>query len=228
MPKEKNPVIIGNMYGRLTVKALEYETILKKSRKFAVCDCTCGNETRVRCDTLKSSTKSCGCIREELNREKMYKLNLMGAAYGTQPSHGHAKREGKSPTYNSWRSMNQRCNDINNPIYSYYGGRGINVCERWKIFTHFLEDMGERPKGKSLDRINNELGYFPENCRWATRSEQARNRRDTHLISYNGETKSITSWAEDLGMNRLTLRERIVDMNWDIEKALTTPVKKKQ
>ena len=92
-------------------------------------------------------------------------------------THGHAARGRLSPTYHSWRNMRTRCRNLNYTGYKYWGGRGIKVCERWDSFENFLADMGEKPEGLSIDRINNELGYDPFNCRWATPKEQAQNRR---------------------------------------------------
>lgn len=99
-------------------------------------------------------------------------------------SHGHSTDGKLSPTYSSWKSMKNRCNNTKSPKYKDYGGRGITICERWSYFENFLEDMGERPKELSLDRIDNESGYSPENCRWATDSQQASNKR--HKIGASG------------------------------------------
>jgi len=95
--------------------------------------------------------------------------------------HGHAGNTSMTPVYRVWRSMRARCNNPNHKAYSSYGGRGISVCARWGLFENFLADMGEPAKGASLDRINNNAGYSPENCRWATRAEQSRNQRTTKL-----------------------------------------------
>ena len=93
--------------------------------------------------------------------------------------HGHSLRNGKpSPIYQSWKAMKARCQNPNHPDYNYYGGRGIKVCERWMDFANFLEDMGEKPKGLTLDRVDNNGDYEPSNCRWATPKQQAQNKRD--------------------------------------------------
>lgn len=124
-------------------------------------------------------------------------------------------------TYKAWAAMLQRCNNPNTYNYCDYGGRGIKVCERWKFFENFFEDMGEVPEGKSLDRIDVNGNYEPSNCRWATSSEQARNRRNNNFITYNGITKPLAEWAETLGISYSVLRTRL-HRKWTIEEAFTT------
>lgn len=139
--------------------------------------------------------------------------------------HGHAAI--RTPTYRSWQQMVQRCTNPNNTHYADYGGRGISICNHWRKFENFLADMGERPEGKTLDRHpNNDGNYEPGNCRWATRSEQARNTRVTILLEYEGQIKSIWSWAEENGMKCATLRLRL-KRGWTASDALNRPVQKK-
>lgn len=111
--------------------------------------------------------------------------------------------------------------------YEDYGGRGITICKKWLTFDNFLADMGERPNGKFIERRDNDGNYEPSNCYWATSSEQARNRRSNHLITYQGETLPLVTWAERQGISRLTLRSRLRE-KWSIERALTKPVRKRK
>jgi hypothetical protein len=121
--------------------------------------------------------------------------------------------------------MRKRCLDPAHENYPLYGGRGIKVCERWLCsFENFLEDMGERPLEKFLERKDNSGNYTPGNCVWATRSEQARNRRTNHLITFKGITQPLITWAEQVGISRLTLRSRLRE-GWTIERALTEPAR---
>ena len=112
------------------------------------------------------------------------------------------------PTYCSWHRMVKRCRDHNNKDYLHYGGRGITVCSRWLHFPFFLDDMGLRPSGTSLDRINNDGNYEPGNCRWATQKQQVRNRRITRTAQKDGVTLPIAEWAERLGIDKRTLLAR--------------------
>lgn len=127
----------------------------------------------------------------------------------------------KSPTYGIWCSMKQRCRNKNNKFFPYYGGRGIDYCERWENFKEFLEDMSERPNGKTLDRIDNNLGYYLENCRWETRKTQQNNRRVCNFITYNGQTKTIAQWSETLSIPYQTISNRF-HLGWPIEKILSS------
>lgn len=124
------------------------------------CMCDCGASTSVRSDHLRSGRiVSCGCYRS------------------TRSVHGHASGGVPSPTYQSWRAMRMRCTQPSYREFSYYGGRGVTVCRSWSEFSNFLADMGERPEGRTLDRINVNGNYEPGNCRWATPEEQSANRR---------------------------------------------------
>lgn len=126
----------------------------------------------------------------------------------------------RTSTHNSWVQMRARCNSKTHHAYARYGGRGITVCDRWDDFRNFFEDMGERPTGKTLDRINNDGNYEPANCRWATRKKQSNNSSSVHPVSYNGKIQSITLWAEELGISRSLIASRL-RRGWPIEKALT-------
>jgi hypothetical protein len=119
--------------------------------------------------------------------------------------------------YNSWQAMKKRCLNKNRKNYKYYGGRGIVVCEKWMEFENFYKDMGECPRGKTLDRINNNLGYFKENCCWSTPRQQNNNRRDNHFLVYKGKTQTIAQWSRELDINYKTIYSRI-KRGWNIEK----------
>ena len=127
--------------------------------------------------------------------------------------------------YNSFSSMRTRCFRKSHSEYKNYGGRGINVCDRWmeprKGFRNFLEDMGERPDGSSLDRIDNDLGYSPDNCRWATKREQSENMSTTKVIEYKGKTRTLYEWSTILEIPKPILYNRLFLYKWSVEKAFT-------
>lgn len=124
-------------------------------------------------------------------------------------------------TYRCWDSMIQRCLNPRQAGYRYYGGRGVTVCDRWRIsFETFYTDMGERPRDRFLDRINNNGNYEPGNCRWATRDEQSSNRRHNVWIEFRGERKTISQWEREFGFNPNVLRRRLLHLGWSTEKAM--------
>ncbi len=124
--------------------------------------------------------------------------------------------------YISWRSMIQRCLNPKNEAYSRYGGAGIKICDRWRSFPNFLEDMGRRPDRRySIERINNSGGYHPSNCRWATTKEQANNRKTNRLIEHNGLILTVAQWGARLGMQGQTIAKRIDIWNWPVSRALS-------
>ena len=162
--------IKSNLYGQKFNNLLvdKHVSSDKKGNSRWQCTCDCGRVVIVRSDHLKSgSTKSCGCKAKNFFKTHNFSLK-----------HGHARKGFKSRTYSSWNAMHSRCYRKSYPFYEIYGGRGIVVCDQWKNnFKNFLSDMGERPEGKTLDRINSDGNYEPSNCRWATPKEQIHNRR---------------------------------------------------
>lgn len=161
--------LIGKRFGRLTIVRLEARH--RSNRKIFVCRCDCGSECLKRYDHLKSgASKSCGCLRDEAIRKSL-DIQRNGAT-----------RDGKQTrTYRIWSGMKKRCFNHNCKSFKYYGARGISVCDRWMEYKNFLSDMGEAPEGMTLERSNNNRGYEPGNCRWATKTEQARNKRNVVL-----------------------------------------------
>lgn len=127
--------------------------------------------------------------------------------------------------YNVWNNMMHKCYDKKHMNYAYYGGRGITVVKRWHDFERFYADMGPAPSGLTLERKNNALGYSPANCLWATRKEQARNRRSNRVLTYGGATQCLMAWAHQTGLDRRTIARRIDVLGWPTERALTEAVR---
>lgn len=178
-----------------------------------LCLCDCGKEVTVMAQSLtRQRTKSCGCYGREVWREQ-------AAVMRSHKKKGHGCYG--TPTHKSWTSMHARCTYPGTNGYHNYGGRGIGVCERWEKFENFLSDMGERPRGTTIERKDQNGNYEPSNCVWATNGEQARNRRNNHLIEFQGITKCLSDWASDIGVTPTTLMKRIA--SWTLGDALTRP-----
>ena len=202
-----NKIIVhpGMKFGMLIVIKECNQRIQPSGQSIRVfyCRCSCGNEKNFSLADLRSGhTISCGCYRKTF----MVK---------------HGKYNTK--TYKVWSHMRERCLQRNTKSFQSYGGRGITICERWNTFENFYEDMGEKPEGKSLDRIDNNSGYCKENCRWATQKEQMNNTRNNVLVTYHGETKTLTQWADEKGIHARNLRHRL--KKWKrIEDVFCVPV----
>ena len=214
--------LAGQKFGRLT--PIKYVGKNKHGQSLWLCKCECDKKTTVAGNRLNTGhTKSCGCLNIE-------RITGMGESNKT---HGHASDGKISKTYTAWKNMVSRCNNPNDISYKNYGERipPITVCEKWlpenNGFINFLADMGERPAGLSLDRIDNNLGYYKNNCRWATPKEQGRNKRNNHKLNISGKEKCFAELEEITGIRQETIRSRI-KKGFTPEKALTTPVQKRK
>lgn len=177
------------------------------------CRCECGATRLLTTAALRGGqTKSCGCLNREICANRLIQ-------------HGHCRRnEPYSSEYHSWKCMIYRCGNSNHKYYANYGGRGIKVCERWKTFARFLEDMGRKPKGYTIERIDGNKGYEPGNCKWASRHEQSRNTRHNHMVTAFGKTMCIADWAIEAAIGYKVLHHRI-RKGVPPEKAISTPVR---
>lgn len=190
--------LVGNVYSFLTV--------IKKLKSGYECVCICGNlKIAQGYNLIRGKAKSCGCLRKTV-----------------------AHYLAKTPTWYSWCAMRGRCYKINHHQYKNYGGRGIKVCDRWlNSFIAFYEDMGQRPEGHTIDRIDVNGDYYKENCKWSTYKEQNNNKRDNRIITYQGRTMNATQWANELGVKTHLIYDRIGRRGWSIDDAFTKPADKR-
>lgn len=189
--------LIGQKFGRLTVEA-------QGARPYHwLCRCDCGASKEVKGGNLTSGrTGSCGCFRTE------------------RPNHVTHGATG-TLTHKRWRAMRARCMNPNADGYANYGGRGIVICERWDSFENFLADMGECPgPAFTIERSDTDGNYEPSNCRWATKTEQARNTRANRMLTHDGLTLCVSEWAERIGLPSQTILNRL-RYGWSVERTLT-------
>ena len=200
--------ILGKKFGLLTI--LHHQGQGDKM----VCRCDCGSEKIARLSHMKSGTvKSCGCLL--ISRPKQ--------VHGTYLA-------SRTPEYKAWYGMVKRCTDSNHQAYRNYGGRGIYVCERWlgaEGYGNFIADMGSKGKDQSLDRIDNDGPYSPENCRWTSMQVQSNNRRCNLLFEYHGQKKTLADWSRIVGISDNTMRERL-KAGWPISDVIGKPLRIKK
>lgn len=191
--------VTGEKFGKLT--AIRNSGFDKTSRSLWECICECGGTKTVTITKLRTGVvRSCGCLLLE-------------------PRHvTHGKSD--SSTFRTWANMKYRCSNPKNRDWKHYGGRGIKFCDRWKRFENFLEDMGDRPPGKSLERINVNGDYEPSNCRWAGVREQQQNKRNTVRLTIGSQTKTISEWSEIYGVDPSMIAHRI-RKKWPLERLFT-------
>ena len=199
--------LVNQKFGRLTVIKLDH-TERRKNRKenlyFYLCKCDCGNEIIVlKSNLIKGLTKSCGCYQIEVATKNLNKINV---------KHGFSRHDGtKEKLYNVWHAIKDRCNNQNNTMYKYYGGRGISVYEEWEkdyvSFRKWAFSNGYKV-GLEIDRIDNNGNYEPNNCRWVEHLENLNNRRNTVKVVLNGEKYTIQELARKYNINPHTIYKR--------------------
>ena len=182
----------GAVFGRLKV-------VTNVGGRFWLCRCICGNTTTVpKHRLLAGVTKSCGCLKRNVLGDSVRKHGM-----------ANSKASGyKFRIYGIWQAMRDRCTNANRKDFMYYGGRGIKVCEAWQVFEKFYEDMGDAPEGATLDRIDTNGNYTPDNCRWASRKTQVLNSRKAKRIHIKGETKTLKEWLAIYGIPKHTYYTR--------------------
>lgn len=207
-------VQIGQRFGRLI--ALEELDLHKPpSLRRWLCQCDCGNQSRPKAERLYTGqTVSCSCKGKSYFAEHK----------DVNSKHGQANRGKWTLEYTCWKAMRRRCRKVNDPQYKDYGGRGIVVCDRWNSsFENFFADMGLKPSSKhSIERINTNGHYCPENCVWATQKQQGRNTRRNRLLTFNDQTFCVSEWAERLNIKRSLIEKRL-KLKWPVERILTEP-----
>lgn len=215
--------ITGDIFGRLTVIS-KHSIPSKSGGSLWLCRCECGNTKIVNSSNLRSgSTRSCGCIAKEWSKELGSNKEYIKKRAAKKTKHGHKRKSKKTREYSTWLDMKARCGNRNHKDFGNYGGRGIRVCDRWNdSFVSFLEDMGEKPKGSCIDRIDVDGNYEPSNCRWVSHSiSSGEHRRDNILIEYRGKKyESLAAACREVGIP-LTRAHYRLRKGMPIEKVLS-------
>lgn len=199
--------LTGRRFGKLTVEGL---ASADKGILVWNCVCDCGNITLVRGNNLRSgAVQSCGCLKHK-------------------QSHNRTHGESQSKLYRHWRSMIYRCLSPKHKAYKWYGGRGITVCQEWQTYEGFRAwVLCTRPdESYTVERIDVNGNYSPENCTWIPMNEQANNRTSCIMISHNNRTQNLTEWCNEYGLDYKLVHNRLFKLGWDFEKAISTPVDK--
>lgn len=206
---------LGKKYGKLTIlKEVDRKLYKGVYYRMVLCKCDCGNEKVIGFQSVKTGNAlSCGCYNLEISKKRATKHGLYG------------KKKDRPLESDIWQRMKQRCLNPNSFAYEHYGGRGIKVCDRWiNNFEFFIEDMGWRPsESHSIERIDVNGDYCPENCKWILKSEQRRNRRDSKFITYNNKELLLSEWCKELNLNYQMIRRRVYDLNIPFEIAIKYP-----
>lgn len=206
--RKKHQVEIGVKFGRWTVVGRSDRINSHRRKCYFFCVCECGKQVELERSSLTSGkSKSCGCSLE-----------------GRPLHYGGSRNQSRTRAYyNTWINMIRRCGVPTAAGYDLYGGRGIKVCPRWRdSIDAFVEDMGPRPDGTSLDRIDSDGDYEPNNCRWATALQQGRNRRNNRIIEHDGISRTVSEWAVITGIKFNTITNRL-SRGWSVARALTVP-----
>ncbi len=217
-------------FNDITGKTFNRLTVISRAENIGRCTawncvCSCGNKTVTRSKAIVSGgAKSCGCLQKEVAVALARRMGIKCGKDSGGYKHGDACRGKRTAENSIWAAMRDRCNNPANNNFMHYGARGITVCERWNLFENFIADMGCRPSNKhSIERINNNGNYCAENCKWATRVEQANNTRRNHILIFQGVSDTVAGWANKLGISYTSLNNRI-HRGWSTERAITTPV----
>ena len=206
---------VPETFGRLTTIGPKFRL---GTDTFQICQCSCQKEKSFVCrsnEIRRGHTKSCGCLKAD-------------AAQKINTKHGKSR----TPEHHTWQGMNKRCNNTKNKDYPDYGGRGIEVCARWREpngqgFLNFVEDMGPRPGPEyTIERKEVNGNYCPENCEWIPSRLQGRNKRNSRMLTAFGKTQCLAAWSEEYNLNRVTISYRLRN-GWSLEKTLLTPVSRK-
>lgn len=211
--RKEEPEMIGKKFGRLTVISFDPIKTKDKDVPYYWCECSCNNKTIKSIDKyslIRNKTTSCGCYNKEIHHKLM--------------THG----DSKTKLYDLWTNMKQRCLNPKNPEYKNYGARGITIYQNWinsfEEFKEFALLNNYVESETTIDRIDNNKGYYPDNVRFVSNYINQNNRRTNHVINYNGENHNLGEWAKILDINESTLSTRIDTLKWSIEEAFNTPV----